>query len=95
MPRAGLDQQIDRDFVFEHADVAPRGGRLAQRAHDFAPGQVLRVEHAAMAVAALAAEVVFVFAAFLDPGEARAERDKFAHRFGAVAHDRFDRVPAA
>ena len=48
-----------------------------------------------MAVAALAAEVVFVLAAFLDAGEARAERDQLAHRVGAVAHDGFDRVPIA
>ena len=82
-------------MIFEHADVAPRRRRLAQRAHDFAAGQVLRMEHAAMAMAALAAEVVFVLAAFLDAGELRAERDQLAHRVGAVAHDGFDRVPIA
>ena len=76
-------------------DVAPRGGGLAQGAHDFAPGQILCMEHAAMAVAALAAQVVLVLATFLDPGKARAERDQLAHRLGAVAHDRFNRVPVA
>ena len=48
-----------------------------------------------MAVAALATEVVFVLAAFLDASESRAERDQLAHRVGAVAHDGFDRVPVA
>src|ERR1700674_5853028 len=53
------------------------------------------MEYAAMTVAALAAEVVFVLAAFLDARKARAERDELPHGFGAIAHDGLDRVPIA
>ena len=48
-----------------------------------------------MAVATLAAEVVFVLAAFLDPREMGAERDQLAHRIRTIAHDRLDRGPIA
>ncbi len=53
------------------------------------------MQHAPMTMAALAPEVVFVLAAFLDPREVRAESDQFAHRFRTVAHDSLDRRPIA
>ena len=53
------------------------------------------VQHAAMAMAAFLAEVVFEFVvigpASLDPGEASAEPNQFAHRLGTFAHDGLDR----
>ena len=71
-----------------------RGRGLGQRTHYFAPGQVLRVKHAAMAMATLPAKVVFEFAvvgsAGLNPGEASAEPDQFAHRLGTLANDGLD-----
>jgi len=74
-----LDQQIDRDMIFQSADVGPRGSGLGQRTHYFAAGQVLRMKHAAMAMPTLLTQVVLEFAvvgsAGLNPGEASAEPD--------------------
>src|ERR1019366_10701542 len=90
-----LDQQVDRDVIFQSADVRPRGGGLGQRTHYFAAGQVLRVKHAAMAMPTLPAQVVLLFAvvlaAGLNPGEASAEPDQFAHRLGTLANYGLDR----
>ena len=78
-------------MIFERADIAAGARSLGQRAHDLLPGQVLRVQDPAMAMAALASEIVFVFAAVLDSGEAGAEANQIAHHFGTVAHDTLDR----
>ena len=53
------------------------------------------MKHAAMAMAALAPEVVLVLVAFRNPGKAGAQPDQLAHHFGTVAHDRLDRRPVA
>ena len=53
------------------------------------------MQHAAMAMAAFLAEVVFDFvvvgSSVLDAGEAGAEPDQLAHRLGTLAHDGLDR----
>ena len=82
-------------MIFQRADIRARGRGRGQRAHYFAPGQVLRVKHAAMAMPAFLAEIVFklvvVRTAGLDAREASAEADQLAHCLGTFAHDRLDR----
>ncbi len=68
---------------------------FAQRAHNLATGEVLRVQDPAMGMAALAAQIVFVLAAFLDAREARTQIDKLADRGWTVAHDGLDRRATA
>ena len=51
-------------MVLVKADIGLGADRFPQRAHDFLAGQVLGMEHPAMAMAALASEVVFVLVAF-------------------------------
>src|SRR5438128_8048339 len=53
------------------------------------------MQDAPMGMAALAAQVVFILAAFFDPCEARAEVYKLADGDWTVAHDRFDGFAAA
>ena len=82
-------------MALEDADVRLRAHRRDQRAHDLAAGGVGGVQDAAMAVAALAAEIVL---AVLGAGAARevgAERDQLADALGAVAHHQVDDVAVA
>ncbi len=82
-------------MILEHPNVGARHGRLTERAHDFAAGQILCVQDAAMAMTALAAEVVLVLASGFDAREPRSQPDQLANDLGTCADDGFDRIAVA
>ena len=98
-----FDEQIDRDVIFQRADIRARRGGLGERAHYFAAGQILRMQHSAMAMAAFLTEIVFelgvefvsVEGTIFDPGEMGAETNQLAHCFGSFADNCLDCVAVA
>ncbi len=100
--RGSLDEKINRDVILQRADIRARLRGLGERAHYLASGQILRMQHAAVAVPAFLAEIVFELAvigavglAIFDLREAGAETDQFAHRLWTFADDGLDRVAIA
>ncbi len=75
---------VDGEHVLVHRDARLQRKRLDQRGLDGLAGHVLDVQHAALGVAALAAEVV---AAVRIPRKFQTELDQLLHAGRAVAHD--------
>ena len=86
---AGGDQ-VDRHVIGEHVDARVLRDGAEQRALDFAPGGVARMEDAAFRVAALLGEVEFVRPAVFAFVEMDADVDQLADRRRAFGDDRSD-----
>ena len=74
--------EVHRHVALEDADIRMRGDRLQQRAFDLPPGGILRVEHPALGMAALLAQIQF--------GRAVAGRDFAFVEVDAQVHQLLD-----
>src|SRR5262249_24933782 len=81
-----FDQEVDSYVIFQGSNIGVRASGCRKRAHDLLAGQILCVKNSPMTMSSLAAEIVLILPAVLDPGEVRAKANQLAYNLGSLPH---------